>query len=453
MPCLGRGMENDPELIWFFENNENKMTHADPKNADLKNAGDLQRFFPLRLAYSVLLSIGIVAAAVAIAVWMMKTGPEAKPQPTEPFATLVEVTKADVTSHKTVIEAMGTVSPAREVDLKPQVSGELIEISDNFLPGGLFRSKETLLKIDPADYELIVKQLAGDLARAESELAVERGNQSIAQNEYELLGEDVSDDDLALVLREPQLKAVEAAVQTSRAKLAKAKLDLARTTLKAPFNAVIKSRMVNMGAHVNENTTLATLVGTDEYWIEALVPTHQLKWIQIPRTDSEKGSLVRVYDEASWGKGPFRTGHVIRLAADLEEQGRMARLLVSVPDPMAMEPENADQPRLLIGSYVRIEIQGIELKSVTPVDRHLVRNGDYVWIMDTDNTLDIRLVEIVFRTRDQVMVSKGIRTGERLVVTRLAAPVQGLPLRIEKNNHRTSEMSPVESDIPKRKNP
>jgi hypothetical protein len=139
---------------------------------------------------------------------------------------------------------------------------------------------------------------------------------------------------------------------------------------------------------------------------------------------------VRVYDQALWGDDVYRTGRVIRLAADLEEQGRMARLIVSVEDPLSLEPADAEKPRLLLGSYVRCEIEGIQLASVASLGRGLIRDGNSVWIMDSEDKLDIRPVEIAFRGRDRVMISGGIRAGERLVVSRLATPVQGMALRI-----------------------
>jgi hypothetical protein len=170
-------------------------------------------------------------------------------------------------------------------------------------------------------------------------------------------------------------------------------------------------------------------VGTDAYWVETAVSVDDLQWIRIPRTGSEKGSTARVYDPAASGNVAHRAGRVIRLAADLEEQGRMARLLVAVDDPMGLNPTNAARSKLLLGSYVRVEIDGAELRSVAVVDRSLVRDGDTVWIMATDGTLDIRPVEIAFRGRDRVLVAAGLETGEHLITTDLSAPILGMPLR------------------------
>jgi len=418
------------------ENEKRPGTGAD----DVRN----RRLF--RRASAILLPLAILLAAGMAATWLMKTAPQAKPRPTIPNATLVEVMPVTYSSQPVVVHAMGIVSPAREIELKSRVSGEVIAVSENLLPGGLFQTGQTLLKIDPTDYELAERQLASEIVQAESELEVEQGNQLIAKNEYELLGQVVREEDLDLVLRKPQLKSVQAALEATRTKLAKARLDIERTTIKAPFNAVVKSRQVNIGTQVTESATLASLVGTDAYWIEVSVPTHQLQWIRIPRADSEKGSSVRVYDQGVWGEKVFRIGRVIRLAADLEEQGRMARLLVSVQDPLALKPSNAEQPQLLIGSYVHLEIDGVELASVAALNRGLIRDGNKVWIMDPEDKLDIRPVEIAFRGRDRVMIAKGISAGERLIVSRLATPVQGMPLRVRTDGPAVSGQPVVNAD-------
>ena len=165
-----------------------------------------------------LLPLLVLIAAVGVATWLMKTSPQAKPRPSVSSASLVDVTPVSYGQQQTVVQAMGTVIPAREIELKPRVSGEVIHISENLLPGGLFRAGEKMMKIDPTDYKLAERQLASEVIQAEADLSVEQGNQSIAKNEYELLGQVISEEDKDLVLRKPQLKSVRASLEATRAK-------------------------------------------------------------------------------------------------------------------------------------------------------------------------------------------------------------------------------------------
>lgn len=377
----------------------------------------------------VLLPIAILIGGGGLALGLIETGPKAQRQAPARQAKLVEITPVSLGSTRVTIHAMGTVKADRQVELRPQVSGQIAWVGDEFVPGGILRKGEPLLKIDPRDYELVVRQRAADVATAQSNLTIEKGQQSIAQREFELLGETIRPGDRDLVLRRPQLASVEAAVETAKSALERAKLDLARTHVTAPFNAVIQSRDVNLGTQVSTSTALTTLVGTDSYLIETAVPVDQLKWLRIPQKAGEAGSAVRIFNEAAWGPDVYRNGRIIRLASQLESEGRMAQLLVAVTDPLALEDENAGKPVLLIGTYVRTEIEGAEVGPVAIIERNLLRDGGNLWMMAPDNTLEIRAASILFKGRDTVLVDKGVAAGERIVVTPLAAPVNGMALR------------------------
>lgn len=377
----------------------------------------------------VALPIVILIGGGGLAVGLIETGPKAERQTPTRQAKLVEVTPARVARTSVTVHAMGTVKADRQVDLRPQVGGRVTWVSDEFMPGGILRAGDPLLKIDPKDFELVVRQRAAALATAESNLKIEHGQQSIARREYELLGETIRPDDRELVLRQPQLATVQAAVDTAKSTLEQAKLDLARTQVTAPFNAVVQSRDVNLGTQVSTTTSLTTLVGTDAYLVEVAVPVDQLKWLRVPQKNGEAGSTVRVFNEAAWGADIYRLGRITRLASQLESEGRMAQLLVAVDDPLALGDENTGKPVLLIGAYVRTEIDGIEVGPVAIVERNLLRDGNQVWLLAPDNSLEIRPVSLLFRGRDSVLIDKGLGAGERIVATALAAPVQGMALR------------------------
>jgi hypothetical protein len=108
----------------------------------------------------------------------------------------------------------------------------------------------------------------------------------------------------------------------------------------------------------------------------------------------------------------------------------MAQLLVSVNDPLGLADDTSPAPPILIGSYVHVEIEGKSVESVIPIARDYVRDGNRVWIMNDRHQMEIRLVEIVFRDKDVVYVSEGIRPGERIVTTDISSPIEGMPLRL-----------------------
>jgi RND family efflux transporter MFP subunit len=398
----------------------------------------------LGIVTGVLLPLVVLAAGTAVAARFIQTKPKAGRKAPPRNARLVDVETVTRRPYRVQVRAMGTVGPARSIALHPRVSGEILSVHDEFEPGGLLEADEELLRIDASDYDLVVAQRETDVARAEADLALEKGQQSIAKREFELLGEDVPEEEgRNLVLRKPQLATVEARLAAARTALAKAKLDRDRTKVEVPLNSLVRTRDADVGTRVTPSTRLATLVGTDDYWIEATVPVDRLRWIRVPRTRGETGSTVRVTSEAAWGRGVARTGTVLRLAGDIEEQGRMARLLVRVEDPLALREENAGEPVLLLGAYVRVVIEGTEIPDVAAIHRDRIHDGNRVWILDDEDRLEIRTVEVAYRGPDLALVSSGVREGERIVVTDLAAPVEGMPLRVAKSRP-GPERSPAE---------
>jgi len=376
-----------------------------------------------------LLGLIVFAGATAISIFWMTNQPAAQRRPPRPQATLVEVSPVRSQTEKVIIRAMGTVTPARIIQLAPRVSGEIVEVSPQFFPGGRFQASDTILRIEQKDYRLALEQRKSELVDAQHDLKLEMGQQSVAQREYELLEQDVEEEDKELLLRQPQLEMAKAAVSAAEAAVEKAQLDLDRTVIVSPFNAMIQEKNVDLGSQVSVGMTLATLVGTDEYWVEVSVPVDELRWLHIPGYNGEAQSSARVYHESAWGKEVFRSAKVERLMADLEPEGRMARLLIDVPDPLQLQVAPGKRHPLILGSYVRVEIDGVELPDIVQIPRSAVREANQIWIMNPDGKLAIRTISIVWSGNDDVYVSDGISDGELLVMSNLGNPVEGMPLR------------------------
>jgi hypothetical protein len=172
---------------------------------------------------------------------------------------------------------------------------------------------------------------------------------------------------------------------------------------------------------------LAELVGVDKYWIQVSVPVDYLKWISVPNRKGKKGSQVRVVHQS----GYERTGEVIELLGDLETEGRMARILVAVMDPLGLKDSRETTRPLLIGEYVRVEVEGSQLTQVFRIPRIALREDDTVWLVGEDSTLDIRPVTTIWRDTQTVFLDQGLNPGDRVIVSDLAAPVEGMKVQVE----------------------
>jgi RND family efflux transporter MFP subunit len=386
----------------------------------------------LKSAVKVIIPACIVVLAVGFAKHQIDSRPKAIRKKPPRQSRLVTVQSVHRTDCATTVNAMGTVIPAKTVTIDPEVSGRINSVAPEVVPGGIIKEGQLLLRIDSRDYETIVKQRESARAKARLDLKLELGNQSVAKEEYEMLGEVIDEQDRELVLRKPHLKNAQSALDASRAAVNKAKLDVERCTITAPFNAIIKEKHVDPGARVSPSSPLITVIGTDEYWVEVLVPVNQLQWIDIQEEDNGHNPTAKIFNSSAWGDDVYREGKVLRLLGGLEEKGRMAQLLVSIKDPLCLKRDKSIIPIVLTGSFVSVEIQGRTIPSVVPVKREYIRDGDKVWVMNSDNQLEIRPVKIVFSGKNTVYLTSGIDEGEQIITTDISAPVDGMPVRLEK---------------------
>jgi RND family efflux transporter MFP subunit len=366
---------------------------------------------------------------VGTAAYLKNSAPQTQKRPPVKLSPTVQVEIVQPSEYQIVVKAMGTVIPDREVVLKSRVSGEVVDIDPEFTEGGFLRKDMKLLQIDPLDYELALERQQSAVADAEYALKLELGHQAVAKREWELLSgtQPVQDMEKELALRKPHLDKARAELAAAQAELETAMLNLDRTRIMAPFNAMVRSKSVDLGSQVTPQESLAELVGTDAYRIQTSIPMDHLGWIQIPGHADGSGSKARII----YTQGHECTGTVTRLMSDLSTEGRMARVLVEVMDPLGLKDVDRDRVPLLIGEYVRVEIQGRKLDRVFQIPRTALRDNSSVWIATENQTLEIRKVRPVWRDADIVLLQDGLNPQERLIVSDLPAVVEGMSVRVD----------------------
>jgi RND family efflux transporter MFP subunit len=383
----------------------------------------------VRSFYKLLIVIVIIAVGIVIARGLVMTKPEAKRRPVSIAAPLVEYTLVKPQSKRITIDTTGTVIPAKEVSLQSQVAGIVVWVNEKLVPGALVSAGDVLVRVDPRDYELAVAQQKVSLTKAQVEFETEQGRAEVARREWELLKGDVeyTESGRDLALRKPQLINARAGIEAARSALKKAELDLERTVIHAPFNAVIMTENVDVGQLISPGVTIATLAGSDSFRVQASLSLDELAWIDIPGVNAEKGSQARIIQLFA-GKKNNHTGEVEQLLSEVDEKGRMARVLINVPDPF----EGTRETPLLLGAYVSARIEGKSLDDVYVIPNEALREGDKVWLLTTENKLAIKNTHVVWRQRNEVFV-QGLSPQDRLITSRISVPVEGMDLRINGN--------------------
>ena len=380
-----------------------------------------------RPALVVLASAGILLLAGVLAAVVHMTEPEVEREgAVKRTAMLVEVTGVEVGTFTPQLPAMGQVRPSQELDLAPRVAGQVIELGAGFVPGRVVDAGALLVRLDAADARNALVRSRGQLLQAEADLAQERGRQAVARTERAQLDRTLSDEQEALILRQPQLQAAQAAVESARAAAHQAQLELDRTEVRAPFAALVGARDTAVGALVNPGSSLGRLIAVDRFWVELTLPVAQLRHLP-PLGESAPPVRVELRDRAAWPDGVVRTGVLEGVVQQLDATTRLARVLVAVDDPLARSFEG---PPLVAGAWVEARVPGATIADAVRLPRPLLRKGDTVWVMEGD-ALRIAPVQVALQDSEFAYISGGLDPDALVVTTNLATVTDGAPLRTE----------------------
>jgi RND family efflux transporter MFP subunit len=376
----------------------------------------------------------VLALGIAVMISFIRSKEMPKPKDRSERVTLVEIKAVAPVDHPVTVRAQGIVRPARQVTITPQVAGRLTEVHPSLVVGGRISKGDLLFRIDAREYGLAAAQQKAQVAQAEFKLAMETGRAGIAEREWRQLqgdareGSQTTVDSLEkgeLARRAPHLKAAEAALDGARAALARARLNIERTRVRAPFDALVVEERIEVGQVVGPQTPAATLVATDAYWVEVSLPASQLGVIEVP---GARAVITRRHA----GHAVRRTGSVVRTVGSVERAGRLARIIVEVQAPTLIGdgPGEPGLP-LLLQDFVEVEITGRTMTGVYDTPRTALLEGDRLHLMGPDDRLIVRDVQVGWRARDSVYVTAGLEPGERLVLTPLPAAAPGIALRVE----------------------
>jgi RND family efflux transporter MFP subunit len=381
-----------------------------------------------------ILPLIVLLVGASIAVAMIKSRPETVRRAPEALAPLVRTITVERVPHRFQVTTQGTVVPRTESALVSEVRGEVMWISDAFAAGAFFEPGETLLRIDPIDYEAAVTQAASTVAEAELRVAREEEEAVIAREEYADLG---MGEPTPLALREPQLAQARAALAAAQAAKAQAERDLDRTRIRAPFAGRVRSKNADRGQFVNAGTMLGMIFAVDRAEVRLPLAPDELAYLEIPMSyqgalEAQRNpeNMPSVVLHARYG-GVERTweGRIERIEGEVDPATRMVYVVAAVDDPYGRQAEGPVAP-LVSGLFVEADITGRAIDDVILLPRGALQRDDRLLIVDDDCRLRFREVEILRRSRERIVVGAGLEPGERVCMSQLDAVTDGMRVRV-----------------------
>ena len=332
--------------------------------------------------------------------------------------------------YQVYLESYGTVQPRTRSQLFSQVSGQVISVNPRFRDGGFFEEGDILLSIDPRDYEADVKISEAALMDAKQILAEEQARSEQAAYDWKRLGNEGEAPDL--VLRIPHLMAAEGRVISAESNFSKAKLDLERTNIVAPFAGRILNRFVDVGEVVSNNTQLADVYATDYVEIRLPLRDRDLSFIDLPesyrfrdvREEDMPGVVVQsgLIDEEGW------VGKVVRTEGAIDDSARQLHVVAQIDDPYGYAGEN--KAPLKIGQYVTATIEGRVIPDAIVIPSSAIYQGSYAYVVE-DGVLQRRDIVITWANDSESVIRSGLASGDELVTTPLGQVTSGVKVSVE----------------------
>jgi RND family efflux transporter MFP subunit len=385
---------------------------------------------PLVQAISALL---VLALGVLGAIALFQT----RPQPVRsegaalpPLVRALAVARSAVT---VTVRTQGTVLPHVDTHLVAQVEGRIVETAPSLAAGGFFAAGDVLARIEDTDHRAAVQAADAALARARLALAREEAEADAARREWREIGEG---DPPPLVAREPQLADARAAVRAADAALELAQVNLARTAIRAPFDGRVWEKSIDVGQFVMRGTVVARVYAVDFAEVRLPIGTDELAFVDLPlayRGEPQAPPGPGVALRASLGGREWSwTGRIVRTEGEVDRRSRMLHAVARVEDPYGRRadgPQDAARPPLPVGLFVSAEIEGRTFGDVVALPRAALRDADRVLIVDRDERLRARRVEVLRRERDRVLVRSGLEPGERVCTSVLDVVTEGMQVR------------------------
>jgi len=361
---------------------------------------------------------------VLFAFYLVRTPTEVSETAPEVIPVSVRVAEVQYESVQLYVESQGKVQAAQQVSLSAPLNGPVEWISPSLEAGGYVSKGQTLLRLDASDFETALARSRASLQQAQAE--AQHAEQELARLRELAERRLASDSQLQDVQRQAEVN--RARVADAEANLSQAELDLQRTELKAPFNAVVQMREVEVGQYINRAQSVAVLFGADVVEVRVPLANRQLGFLnmplgsrgEIPVEEAPAVDLTGIYggEEQHW------PGTMVRTEAAIDANSNTVQSIIRV-----VQPQGPGTVPLPIGLYVKASIAGKQIDEIVALPRSVIRNNNQVLVVDAENKMYFREVEIYRLEENRVLISGGLLPGEYICTSPIQAVVNGMSVQ------------------------
>ena len=374
----------------------------------------------------------VVIGAISVLALAVVLRPKPEKKAPKRILPAVEVFEAKAESIALQAESQGTVEARTETLLVAEVSGRIQSISDSFYSGGYFRKGEPLLTIDPVDYVANLEGAKGRLAEANFAYQQERALADQAREDWEAMGRGEAS---ALTLRKPQLERAKAQLESAKAAVKVAQRNLDRTVVRAPYDGRVRTKLADIGQMVGApQSQLARIYSTDIAEIRLPIKLDDIQYLDLPESYSNQATNTkkpRVTLSVDYGgKTHEWRGVIDRTEGAIDTKTRLAYAVAQIENPYEKKSGD-DRPPLKVGLFARARIEGKRIENAIRIPRRALQIGDTVLTVDAESRIEIRDVEVYKADTEWAIITKGLKSGDRVCLTPLEYAVMGMQVELE----------------------
>lgn len=367
------------------------------------------------------MTVGIIFFAMIIAYGLLATAPQPEQIEPEEVATAIRVIRIKKQSIQLEVLSQGNVLPRIQSELIPEVSGRVKWMSPKLVSGGYFDKDEILLSIDDRDYRSSVARHQARVTRAKAEDEHTRFElrrmQELVKNKL------TSQSSLENALRNERI--AQATLVEARISLEQAQRDLWRTEIRAPYEGLVRTKRVDLGQFITRGQSVASIYASDSVEVRLPVADRQLAYLDLPlgyRGELTDALSPEVVLSTTYGGQRYEwIGKLVRTEAEIDSKSRMINAIVRVDNKFG-----DGHPPLPIGLFVAASIKGRTVDNIVSLPRAALRNQNQVLIVDKNNRLRYRSVEVMRFEKDKVIISAGLEDGEVVSISLIQTVVDGM---------------------------
>lgn len=409
--------------------------------------------------FQALLMIAILAGAGFVANRMVESKPEPRKRPAFKTVYTVDTVIASAADNQPTITAYGTTAALRSVDLRALVSGEVVSVNDDLLPGARVEEGEALLEIDDFNYQGALQEARANQVEAEARITENRARIALEKSKLSSLEEQldfaradlqragtlrqrgqltqqqlesrqlvVSQREQALEqsrntikVEEAKIEQLMASIDRLRWRVEQAERNVASTILKAPFDGVVRSRAVEVGRVVNANDVVVSMYQGDAFEVRFTLTDAQYGRLQTVRD----GLIGRPVD-ITWtvgGRNWNWPGRIERVGAEITSSRGGVELFARVLDAK-------NDVDLRPGAFVEVTVPDATVPQSFSIPDTALYGANSVYVV-VDGKLQQRKVDVAAFDIDRVIIRDGLASGDEVLVTRITEVSEGLSVRTE----------------------